>query len=1047
MPAERSGYTVTMFVIDVSPSMGNQRTIQLPPGPDGEAKTRTLSNLEWALQFVMLKIQDMIYNGRKTDQCGVILFGTRKTKNTVNTQHGGYDHVTEYIPIGQPTAHTLDLVSAIGPGAFEGDVLDGLIVAIQTQAEYLVRKQSWTRKITLLTDGESQLTTADWDSAVQKINELGVHFTIIGVDFDDDDYKQPDKSNRKVYFAVDNYGYVSHPHQLRIQQRKNEKFYRRIEAELDKGLLGSCYKALEDCALPEVKPVSPAGKGIMLYLGDQEARSEEAIEISAKVHKVTAKASVVSLKKYIKRGGRPGERDLDGDIQMGDLTVTGAAVKAAVYAAVDRETKYFTKPPPPSKEKAAEEEEEEEVEETERSVGEPVSSDDLVRGYKYGATWVLVEEEFERLPTKPGIEVIGFMRTNKAGCLFNRSYIMGEIYTVSADPNSARSQLALSSFVRAMHIKDVLAIVRWVHAPNAEPQMAVLAPVVELEADYLFMARLPFAEDVRNYTFRSLDNLVNTKGETATKHPFLTTDPMVSAMEKWVDKMDLMDAAVDAEGQPEPWFETCEAYNPGIHRLKQALFHAAITSDLEKDPIPPPHQELLKFMEPPEIVVERSRKSLERLKNAVDVTLVPPKPKGKKKVSEVDATVHTGDDFSVTDLLGDEGDQPLEATSSLASLTLKGKAAEKAPQRDITHEGTEDEKEKTPPPRAGGRSHLPTPGRSPTVPPPKPASSKQPPSTTTADLRRGRIIGNAFPLADFRRNLERGDVVSKALKDMAAIIPEMVEESFSTQRYDEALECMRAMRETALVEDDIGIWNQFIQDLKQRLQNKSSKNRDFWEWVQKIGMSISLITDKEADRHNGYSEFSEMQSVQPACQIVVAAKIPDHSWSTTREVKVLTMLDEFYGDGQLPQHTRRFDHYLFMKYHPGVKLWETDGWRTFVSESGGVYRDERKDHDRCIEFFQRAAHDIAQTAKDYALRIGMKNGDLHIGNVIFPERYPTVPGPLVIIDWEWADTTTDPDDAYQSAYDELSFFPFDLACKGPPTAFDQPKPIRGTQSE
>lgn len=32
--------------------------------------------------------------------------------------------------------------------------------------------------------------------------------------------------------------------------------------------------------------------------------------------------------------------------------------------------------------------------------------------------------------------------------------------------------------------------------------------------------------------------------------------------------------------------------------------------------------------------------------------------------------------------------------------------------------------------------------------------------------------------------------------------------------------------------------------------------------MKSIGMSISLITDKEADRFEGYSEYTEMQSVQ-----------------------------------------------------------------------------------------------------------------------------------------------------------------------------------------
>ena len=81
-----------MFLIDNSPSMGQTREVELPLA-NGETQTIEMTNLEWSLQFVKLKIQEMvrvntscdpefsritlqIYNGRKTDQCGVILFGS-----------------------------------------------------------------------------------------------------------------------------------------------------------------------------------------------------------------------------------------------------------------------------------------------------------------------------------------------------------------------------------------------------------------------------------------------------------------------------------------------------------------------------------------------------------------------------------------------------------------------------------------------------------------------------------------------------------------------------------------------------------------------------------------------------------------------------------------------------------------------------------------------------------------------------------------------------------------------------------------------------------
>lgn len=40
--------------------MARTRSASLPPGPNGEERTREISNLEWALQFVLLKVQEIV---------------------------------------------------------------------------------------------------------------------------------------------------------------------------------------------------------------------------------------------------------------------------------------------------------------------------------------------------------------------------------------------------------------------------------------------------------------------------------------------------------------------------------------------------------------------------------------------------------------------------------------------------------------------------------------------------------------------------------------------------------------------------------------------------------------------------------------------------------------------------------------------------------------------------------------------------------------------------------------------------------------------------
>jgi len=53
---------------------------------------------------------------------------------------------------------------------------------------------------------------------------------------------------------------------------------------------------------------------------------------------------------------------------------------------------------------------------------------------------------------------------------------------------------------------------------------------------------MPFADDVRKYTFASLDRLVSKKGELVAEHAYIPTQDQLDAMDKFVDSMNLMDA-------------------------------------------------------------------------------------------------------------------------------------------------------------------------------------------------------------------------------------------------------------------------------------------------------------------------------------------------------------------------------------------------------------------------------------------------------------------------------------------------------------------------
>ncbi|CAK5280012.1 unnamed protein product [Mycena citricolor] len=839
MPAERAGYTVTMYVVDVGPSMNNLRTHD----PEGNRLPHEITNLEWGLQFVKLKIQEMagpfiIYNKRKTEQCGVILFGSDKTKNMLSKD--GYERVEEYIPIAQPSGETLEQLNRLVPTEEAGDPLDALIVAIETQHKQLASKKTWTRKIVLVTDGTNPIeVTEDEASTAKRMVELGIQLTIVGIDFDDEEYpsKEEDKSNVKA---------------------ENEEFYSRLVQQVtDEGghaVLGTCALALREIARPDMKITKSTLSTTILRLGDTVTRSGEALELTIKTSKCTAVTRPKSFKKYAVRESTKRKKEAKMKVVMEEdddateedtdeeevddtaMDVDEPAGKKVTFTQLKMRTQYLID----HRERESEDTEikpaiNPETNELEPEV-EVTDKENLIRGYKYGTTYVPVTEEkdFGKLPTVKGIDICGFFPAKN----FRRELSMGEIQYVWGDPNQPESQVAISSIARAMDQagKEMMAIARWVTADERDAKMGVLFPSVNDEgADCLLWAQMPFADDVRRYTFPSLDRLVSKKGELLTEHPYLPTKSQLDAMDDFVDAMDLDAAEKDEEGNLVPWYDTRDSYNPSLHRIKQAQFHAAVVADLPNNPIGPPHPEIMKYLEPPRRVLKRAREAISSCIDEFNVKEVPKKIAKTRK----DGHVHAYDDEDEMLLLGPaEPQAPQEPRTGTQTQPSKAAPKRKDPDESATEDETDNEDPETKA-KADRRSTSPTvdPGRAP-----------------------GRIIGDARPLDDFKSSFAGGDLVSKAVEDMCAVIKETALKPFAKRRHAELVECLTALRETCLKEDEIDVWNMFLPELKDQCLNSKPGNASFWAEVQKVGPKLSLISDEEADEHGGSSEISAFKA-------------------------------------------------------------------------------------------------------------------------------------------------------------------------------------------
>ncbi|KAJ2931191.1 hypothetical protein H1R20_g5924, partial [Candolleomyces eurysporus] len=845
--------------------MGSVRTVDLPDGPNGETRTTEMTNLEWALRYVKTKIQEMIFNGRKTDQCGVIVFGSETTDNIINDKSGGYENVEDYIPIGQPNSGTLAKLDALEASSVTGDPIDALIVAIETQAQYLAKKKTWTRKIALVTDGQSEIETEDWEATVDKMNDLDIRFTVVGVDFDDPDwgYEEEDKSELK---------------------RNNEKFFRELvdRVKEDNGVLGTCAHALEEVGRPEQKMVRSTLMATTIRLGNPDRDPEQAIEIMVKASKATAIQRPATMKKFALRLG-------DGDEMQVDEEEADPN-KPSVFSQLKMRTEYYVDRNPRAEDDDGDVKMEKEDEdalllegddtqtkkEGKEEALEQVEKEELIRGFKYGTTYAPCPDgQFPRLDTIKGITICGFFPKSN----FRRELSMGEIQYIWGDPSSPKQQVALSSLAKAMDDDGKIAIARWVSRDGMDPKMGVLAPCIFEKVDCLLWAQMPFADDVRKYAFASLDNLVSKKGETLTEHPYLPTEDQLEAMDNFVDAMDLMDAGEkDENGVRQQWFSTAESFNPAIHRIKQAIFHCAVVSDIATNPLPPPHPDLLTFLEPPSRALKRAKQPLEACKKAFNVKQVP-KRVGKAKKED---HAYAPDEADAELLLNQnqKGSAPLRGQSTFISSAAAGASSSSQSQSQTqtrlkitgNDSGSETEPESdgedlllNAPAASSSKKGktplaLPTPARS--VSPKARGKGNAGDDDDEVDPGRapGRIIGSTNPLKDFKKNLAQGDVVSKAVEDLGAVITEVVLKPFAKRRSDEMVECMTELRRVSLEEDEVDAWNAFLQDLKNKcLAPKPAGNATFWRTVQEVGRPLSLISDKEAKKHGGTSQYTEKQ--------------------------------------------------------------------------------------------------------------------------------------------------------------------------------------------
>ncbi|KAL9034293.1 MAG: hypothetical protein Q9214_007106, partial [Letrouitia sp. 1 TL-2023] len=270
-----------------------------------------------------------------------------------------------------------------------------------------------------------------------------------------------------------------------------------------------------------------------------------------------------------------------------------------------------------------------------------IGRDDMAKGYEYGRTAVHITESDEnvtKLETEAGLDIIGFVPWSK----YDRFMSMSVTSIIIAQRTNSKANIALSSLIHALYELESYAIARLVSKVNRAPVIILLAPSIEIDYECLLDVQIPYAEDIRSYKFPPLDRIETVSGKVIKEHRNIPSEALQSAMDDFVDEMNLATFGEDEDGKVAEYMPITDTYSPVLHHIDQAVRWRAVHPT---EHIPPPYEILTRYSNPPEQLVIQSKSRLEKLIAMADVKkgkfslaamiyqplLVPPKFQGRKR--------------------------------------------------------------------------------------------------------------------------------------------------------------------------------------------------------------------------------------------------------------------------------------------------------------------------------------------------------------------------------------------------------------------------------
>lgn len=743
--------------------------------------------------------------------------------------------------------------------------------------------KTWKRKIYLITAAAEPMNTDSLDAITARIKKDDVSLRVIGLDFDDPDFgvQEPDKDPIK---------------------RQNEEWWHNWLADLPNALVATARHALEQAILPSVQLKGSAPYKTTLTFGDPSRDSPDVLAIPVRMLKLTSHVLPMSRKTVSKLAEQTqsGRDELQRSQQIAiaflqqgptptpHLPETDMSEQKTENSyAVDTRRVYFLADV--AKEIG-----------TDNATPLPAGAEEqFSKAYKLGASLIPVSSAEFEWESSAGLEILQWVREDT----FKRHFLLGETSAVFAEPTNLKSQVQLSSLVQAMRNQRKLAVVRFVRKDNADPKLGVLYPVTRDsgdvhvgDADYLQYAEVPFSEDIKRFPFPSLTRVVFADGTEMDTHRSLPDKEQCNAMEALVDSMDLMHLFKDEDGHYNEWFHTIDSFNPGIHRMREAVAYRVLHPD--STDLPQPHWEVDKFIKRPQEIVEASQPLADRCRELFHIRYMPDRAMQKarfkrerdeeekkrrmveryKSDRELDLAAAQGQTTQGTVEGESSAANPAEGSPDSAAKRMKDSSGQPQPVPGRLVEGdsdTEDEEEDNP--------MLPISRR-----PKQESSSQAKPSSSTLpagaaaeqqqeeeeDSVEKRLIPNIWPsdpVGSFQQYLDNPSIdQGQLIRQLRRFIVDFVREGPGA--WGKAVDCLHAGKVAAQQYDESREWNAWIRAFKARLVGEEGDdavdavNEDekqalayirshltakeqgsFWQTRCKGDTTLGLITKQEDD--------------------------------------------------------------------------------------------------------------------------------------------------------------------------------------------------------